>query len=52
MTVLYILIASMATGVSISDLSSGSVATTIISSVAMIMINKNYYDKRKELFVN
>lgn len=34
------------------DLANGSVAGSLVGSIAMMFINKVYYDKRAELFVN
>lgn len=49
---LYPLIAASVTGLSFTDLMDSSSITSLITSVVMIFVNKNYYDKRASLFVN
>ncbi len=48
---LYLLAASSVTGISFTDLASGSWGS-LAGSVAMVFINRNYFSKREALFVN
>ena len=50
--VAYMIGVSSATDLSISDMMDSRTTTQIITSIAMIIINKVYYDKRSHLFVN
>lgn len=51
-SILYIIIVSGITELGFGDLMNGSVAGSLIGSIAMAFINKVYYGKRAELFVN
>ncbi len=50
--VLYLILASTTTGLSIAQLTGTSTWTSLITSLVMIFANKVYYDKRAALFVN
>lgn len=49
---IYLLAASAATGLSISQLIDTTFWSSVLGSAAFALINKNYYDKRAALFVN
>lgn len=49
---LYLFIASSVTGVSIGDLADASTVSSIVTSIAMLIINVIYFGNRKHLFVN
>ena len=51
-SVLYLFIVSSATGVPISQLTSESFWGSLAGCVAMIVVNKKYYENRSALFVN
>ncbi len=51
-SLLYLLIAAAVTKLPFTDLVDSSSISSIITSVAMIFVNKAYYDKRASLFVN
>ena len=48
--VFYLVIASVVTGISLGDLVDSSTLSSLISSIAMVFINKSYYGKRAHLF--
>ena len=48
-SVLYLIAGTNITGINLMDSSSVS---SIVVSVVLIVVNKSYFDKRKELFVN
>lgn len=48
--VFYLVIASVVTGISLGDLVDSSTISSLISSIAMVFINKSYYGKRAHLF--
>lgn len=48
-TLIYLIVGTNITGINLIDSSS---VTSIVMSAVLIAINKSYFDKRKELFVN
>ena len=50
--IVYLLIASSITGISMSELAGSSVWGSMIGSIIMIIANRIYYNKRSSLFVN
>ncbi len=50
--IVYLIVASVVTGISLGELVDSSTITSLITSIAMVFINKSYYDKRAKLFIN
>ena len=50
MSIVYVLLASMVSGLPLGDLMGSDVIGSLIGSAAMIFINRDYYNKRAALF--
>ncbi len=52
LSIVYLVVASVVTGIAFGELIDSSTISSLVTSVAMVFVNKAYYDKRAELFVN
>lgn len=51
-SIVYLVVASMVTGIAFGELIDPSTISSLVTSAAMVFVNKAYYDKRAELFIN
>ena len=51
-TILYIVLATVVTGISTGDLVNASASVSVVVPIIMVIVNKIYFDKRASMFVN
>lgn len=51
-SIVYLVVASMVTGIALGELIDSSTISSLVTGIAMVFVNKAYYGKRAELFIN